>query len=320
MSLGFVKLQRGDTTNELMRDPMAMHLLTLIALRARFSDEPSVLGLTFGQAQIGDFKAIGMTQKEYRGAKKRLARYGLATFTGTNHGTVAHLTDSRVFSLKDERGVPPEGGPKGEQKSEGKTKNGASDWASEGRTEGEQGATNQNGQNAQHGQNGSKNEGKTGKTGATGASAPMRALPSSIDEVSLFALMEGISVKAVEAWWHLNTNRDKFRVHGKPMRDWQLALIAWAKDDAKRKRPKVDGMGNDAWWQWIKSKGHSQEAANRFVSFNKRHGWTRTNPLTGRSEPIFDYKKSFLVFCAQLSDAEKLDYGVPDDLTDGSNL
>lgn len=59
---GFIKVQRTLETRELQSDPLAFHLLLVIGLRARFSDEPSLDGLTFGQAFIGDHEAYGMTR------------------------------------------------------------------------------------------------------------------------------------------------------------------------------------------------------------------------------------------------------------------
>ena len=139
---GFVKLVRNGLTLELLADMPAMHLLTVIAARARFSDAPNLHGLAFGQALIGDCAAIGMTQKEYRCAKQRLERYGLATFHGSPRGTIATLSGSKVFSIRDERNSEKKGDLKGELFSEVKTDERANSRANEGRTKGEHGATN----------------------------------------------------------------------------------------------------------------------------------------------------------------------------------
>jgi hypothetical protein len=101
---GFVKLQRSETTEELLGDPIALHLLTVIAFRARFSDAPNLEGLVFGEALVGDFDACGMTRGEYRSALDRLQKWRLVEVRPNNKGTVARLLDSRVFSLVDERG------------------------------------------------------------------------------------------------------------------------------------------------------------------------------------------------------------------------
>lgn len=151
---------------ELLADPLALHLLIVIAVRARYTDEPSIHGLTFGQALVGDSAAIGMTDKQYRGAKKRLERAGLVRFTGTPQGSIATLLDSRVISLRDERVVErppsirdePRGGQMGghlsEEKPTPRANEGAGLSANEGRTRGGHGATNTELQNMQNGERG----------------------------------------------------------------------------------------------------------------------------------------------------------------------
>jgi hypothetical protein len=97
---GFVALHRDDDTNELLaKHPNAFLLLAQIALRARWK-EGGFDGLRIGQAQIGDWENAGIaTIGKYKQAKKVLESAGLATFRGTNRGTVATLVDYRVFSL-----------------------------------------------------------------------------------------------------------------------------------------------------------------------------------------------------------------------------
>ena len=104
MSSGWIALHRSDETKELLdRYPDAVLLLTLIAHRARWKRPLIPDGLNFGEALIGknDFERWGKswTEGRYRSAKKVLQRAGLVTFRRTNKGTVATLTNSRVFSL-----------------------------------------------------------------------------------------------------------------------------------------------------------------------------------------------------------------------------
>jgi hypothetical protein len=111
----------------LERYPNAFLLLTQISLRAWWKkDEKSPVGLEYGQAFIGDYRSIGLTEKGYRVAKQRLAKGGLATFKGANKGTIATLIDSRVYSLSKEL----EGGPRADNR------------AGKGRAKGGEGATN----------------------------------------------------------------------------------------------------------------------------------------------------------------------------------
>lgn len=96
---GFFMLKRNEATRELMRDPKAFTLLALIAYRAKWSGAFSVHNLKPGQALIGDYRSIGLSPREYRTAKERLEKYHLATFQGTNKGTVATLLNTEVFDI-----------------------------------------------------------------------------------------------------------------------------------------------------------------------------------------------------------------------------
>lgn len=102
MNEGYIMLRRGDAARELLRDANAFILLAVIALRAKQTSGFSVHGLEIGQALIGDFKAYGLTEGQYRAAKVRLKRYGLADFKGTNKGTVATLLNNAIIDINVE--------------------------------------------------------------------------------------------------------------------------------------------------------------------------------------------------------------------------
>lgn len=96
----FVKLNRGTETVELLRHPAAFLLLTQIALRAR----RTVGGfnphcLQPGEALVGDYRALGLTEQRYRTAKRTLRGWGLATFRPTNKGTIATLASLAVYDI-----------------------------------------------------------------------------------------------------------------------------------------------------------------------------------------------------------------------------
>jgi len=131
MNEGFIKLKRSDATWELLQDPKAFVLLTLIALRAKRTGDFNIHHLKIGQALIGDYKVCGLTRKEYRNAKIRLKRYGLAGFKATNRGTIATLLDNRIYDINEDNSGPTKGDHK----------------ADEGPARGEQGATNKNEKN-----------------------------------------------------------------------------------------------------------------------------------------------------------------------------
>jgi hypothetical protein len=103
MNRGFIKLRRTDETLELLNDPNAFILLTVIALRARRTDEFNLHDLRSGEALVGDHARYGLSEQQYRSARKRLARWGFATFKPTTRGTVAMLLDDRVYDINEAR-------------------------------------------------------------------------------------------------------------------------------------------------------------------------------------------------------------------------
>lgn len=127
----FIALHCGDETAALLsQHPNAFLLLTQIAMRAKWKD-CAITRLKAGQAFIGDWREAGLkSEKAYRHAKSILSDCKLATFQGANKGTIATLSDSKVFSISADG----RGGQTGGQ--------GDSPGADEGRTRGGQGATN----------------------------------------------------------------------------------------------------------------------------------------------------------------------------------
>ncbi len=107
---GFITLHRVHSTVELLQDPKAWTLLSLIAIRARWSgDTISIHGLLPGQAFIGDCKSCGLSPKEYITAKKRLEKWGLVSFKGTNKGTIATLLNRDVYDIYGKNRDEPKG-------------------------------------------------------------------------------------------------------------------------------------------------------------------------------------------------------------------
>ena len=103
---GFFRTYRGEELNNLIRDPKAFALLTLIALRARYANSGRLDGLKIGQALIGDWEASGLkTRSEYRAALKRLIKKGYVTAVGKRSlkegkcGTIATITNDSIYSI-----------------------------------------------------------------------------------------------------------------------------------------------------------------------------------------------------------------------------
>lgn len=107
MTTGFIKLNRSNETLELLNDPNAFVLLTVIALRARRTDEFNVHNLRCGEALIGDHAQCGLTRRQYRTAMKHLGMWGLARFTPTTRGTVATLCGVSVYDINETSPVRP---------------------------------------------------------------------------------------------------------------------------------------------------------------------------------------------------------------------
>jgi hypothetical protein len=101
----------GDVTDQLQRkDLKAFGLLALIARRARVC-AGGLRDTKVGEARLGDFRSAGLkTEKEYRCAKKRLEKMGLAKFVKLPLGTLATITDRSVFDLGVDSGCDGSGG------------------------------------------------------------------------------------------------------------------------------------------------------------------------------------------------------------------
>src|SRR5262245_1962225 len=82
------KLRRQCGDELLSRSPMDFALLTWIALRVLWKGG-SFKGITLeaGEALIGDWDEYGMSQKQYRTAKKILEKMEFAAFRRANRGT-----------------------------------------------------------------------------------------------------------------------------------------------------------------------------------------------------------------------------------------
>jgi hypothetical protein len=95
----FMKLMRSEALMSLISKPYALTLLTVIAMRAKRVDDDSSDELELGQAYIGDYRNYGMTEATYRTAKEQLTKRGLIATKATNKGTIATLTNTKVFDI-----------------------------------------------------------------------------------------------------------------------------------------------------------------------------------------------------------------------------
>ena len=103
--LGYFEATRTDDGLELIRlNPFAFALVYIIARRANWREEFNAHNLQFGEAFLGDYEKYGMSERKYRTAKAQLAKRGFATFKATSKGTIAKLTNTRVFKINPAKG------------------------------------------------------------------------------------------------------------------------------------------------------------------------------------------------------------------------
>ncbi|OGN61674.1 MAG: hypothetical protein A3F09_03480 [Chlamydiae bacterium RIFCSPHIGHO2_12_FULL_49_11] len=76
---GFIKLMRSGLGFDLLKKPHACHLLHCIAMLVNRDGSPNLYGCKIGEARVG-FKVCGLTDAQYRAAKKYLQEEGLAEF------------------------------------------------------------------------------------------------------------------------------------------------------------------------------------------------------------------------------------------------
>lgn len=99
-NFGWFRAMRNPEALELIkRSKNAFLLAYIIASRSRWTDTFNADNLRLGEAFLGDHENYGMSEQEYRTAKTQLEKSGFATFEGTSKGTVAKLTDARLFSI-----------------------------------------------------------------------------------------------------------------------------------------------------------------------------------------------------------------------------
>jgi hypothetical protein len=102
-SKSFIKFIRDSEYLEIIKKrPTAFLLLSLIAYRAKRTNDNSFDDLEIGEALIGDYEAYGVTEQIYRNDKRWLQRGKYVTFRGTTKGTIAKLVNSSVFDVNFE--------------------------------------------------------------------------------------------------------------------------------------------------------------------------------------------------------------------------
>lgn len=82
--------------------PTALLLLTVIAFRARRTEQKTFDGLEIGEALIGDYEKYGVSRQIYRDDLAFLEKNQLITTKRTTKGTIAKLLSDEVFDINAE--------------------------------------------------------------------------------------------------------------------------------------------------------------------------------------------------------------------------
>ena len=102
----FVKAMRSEEAAFLDTNPLANHVLNVIARRARRTPDP-LTGLQIGECFIGH-KGLGLSEQQYRTVKKNLTKWGFVEFKKaervTDRGTVAKLLKSDIYDINETEG------------------------------------------------------------------------------------------------------------------------------------------------------------------------------------------------------------------------
>ena len=100
----FKAMRHEDGFELIKKNKNAFLIAYLIASRSRYSERYNADGLTLGEAMIGDFKTLRMTRQEHRTALKTLVDGRFITVRTTNKGTIAKLTDTRLYDVLNKTG------------------------------------------------------------------------------------------------------------------------------------------------------------------------------------------------------------------------
>lgn len=212
MTAGWFKAVRGEIALELGRKHLkAFWLLYFIATRARWS-KPLLAddGLQPGEALVGAFDSHGLSQQEYRTAKKVLEKYEFATFKPTTKGTIARIIDTRVFDINADA-------PNEQNNSQSTNKK---------RTDNDQITTNKKGKTGKT----AKKDRETARDRRAQLDVVFMAIPT-FEEVEAYCyeiskLPGDHSTSCANDFFTANQKKN-WQLRGSAMKDWKKALRDW---------------------------------------------------------------------------------------------
>ena len=97
--MSFIMCNRNELlVSEMLKvHSKTLTLLYFIAMRAWRGPGISPRGCGIGEALIGDYSTMGMTEQEYRTAKGHLIKMRFITTQSTSKGTIAKLINTELF-------------------------------------------------------------------------------------------------------------------------------------------------------------------------------------------------------------------------------
>ena len=91
-----IKINRE--TDNLMKDTAAFLMLLKIAYNTKTDEGFSIPGLEIGEALITP-DIVGLSPQTFRTTKKKLEKWGFATFKPTFKGTIAKMITDKFFAV-----------------------------------------------------------------------------------------------------------------------------------------------------------------------------------------------------------------------------
>lgn len=219
--IGFIMQSRGPEVDELMKDPNAFVLLTQIARRARRTNKFNRHNLEPGEALIGDHDSIGLSQANYRSAKRRLESYGLATFKPTNKGTIATLTDSTIYDINIDEGND-------QNSNQIASKQQAPNDPADKRP------TTKNNVNNENKENNDKNEREGKRTHAKDVFSSVN--DGQVPQMVIDHFLDNGSDETAARKFFNNYHSTGWTVQGNPIQNWRSRALKWIADDHEKSK------------------------------------------------------------------------------------
>ncbi|MBC8040083.1 MAG: hypothetical protein H7Y06_06045 [Opitutaceae bacterium] len=126
--------------------------------------------------------------------------------------------------------------------------------------------------------------------------AQMRPYPQNAEEVAEAAKLYGYSSESGHAFWAVQ-QQDGWKIRGRAIMDWHLALQRWCDKDAVRKTV-GDPITHEEFLEFVRSEDLDEGIAEDFWNALKAKGGRLLNKRNGRREPVMDIRSAFRSYAA----------------------